>query len=81
MPLLVRVKRRVAAQLGSSALEAEARQTRVCAWLSAILLLGLIANAGLGWWWADPIAALVMAPVIGWEGAEALRGRTCCDAT
>ena len=79
MPLLVRWKRRVAAQLASGALEAEARQTRVCAYLSAITLAGLALNAALGWWWADPAAALAMAPIIGWEGWEALRGRTCCD--
>jgi len=79
MPLLVRAKRRVAATLASGALEAEARQTRLCAYLSAILLLGLGANAGLGWWWADPVAALVMVPFIAWEGWQALTGKTCCD--
>jgi divalent metal cation (Fe/Co/Zn/Cd) transporter len=79
MPLLVRAKRRVAARLRSGALEAEARQTRVCAYLSAILLAGLGLNAALGWWWADPVAGLVMAPIIAWEGWEALSGRTCCD--
>jgi divalent metal cation (Fe/Co/Zn/Cd) transporter len=79
MPLLVRAKRRVAAVLESGALEAEARQTRVCAFLSAILLFGLGANAALGWWWADPIAALAMVPVIAWEGWQALSGKTCCD--
>jgi divalent metal cation (Fe/Co/Zn/Cd) transporter len=79
MPLLVRAKRRVAATLASGALEAEARQTRLCAYLSAILLLGLGANAGLGWWWADPVAALVMVPFIAWEGWQAITGKTCCD--
>ncbi|MBI3637204.1 MAG: cation transporter [Candidatus Rokubacteria bacterium] len=79
MPVLVRAKRRVAARLQSGALEAEARQTRVCAYLSAILLLGLTLNAVVGWWWADPVAALIMAPIIAWEGWEALSGRTCCD--
>ena len=79
MPLLVRAKRRVAATLRSGALEAEARQTRVCAYLSAILLLGLGANAALGWWWADPVAALGMVPVIAWEGWQAVTGKTCCD--
>jgi divalent metal cation (Fe/Co/Zn/Cd) transporter len=78
MPLLARAKRRVAAQLSSSALTAEARQTEICMYLSAILLGGLLLNAILGWWWADPVAALVMAPLIGWEGAQALRGRTVC---
>jgi divalent metal cation (Fe/Co/Zn/Cd) transporter len=78
MPPLVRKKRRVAACLGSGALEAEARQTRVCAYLSGILLAGLGLNAWLGWWWADPVAGLVMVPLIGWEGWQALSGRTCC---
>jgi divalent metal cation (Fe/Co/Zn/Cd) transporter len=78
MPLLVRFKRPIATLLDSGALEAEARQTRVCAWLSAILLAGLGLNAWLGWWWADPIAALGMAPLIAWEGVQAVRGRTCC---
>lgn len=78
MPVLVHFKRPVARRLRSGALEAEARQTRVCACLSAILLGGLSLNAWLGWWWADPAAGLVMAPVIAWEGLEAMRGRTCC---
>lgn len=78
MPLLARAKRRVAAQLSSSALTAEARQTEICMYLSAILLGGLLLNALFGWWWADPVAALVMAPLIGWEGTQALRGRTVC---
>jgi len=78
MPVLARAKRRVAAQLSSSALTAEARQTEICMYLSAILLGGLLLNALLGWWWADPVAALIMAPLIGWEGTQALRGRTVC---
>jgi divalent metal cation (Fe/Co/Zn/Cd) transporter len=78
MPVLARLKRRIASRLGSGALEAEARQTRLCACLSAILLAGLGLNAGLGWWWADPVAALGMVPLIAWEGLEAVRGRTCC---
>lgn len=79
MPLLARAKRRVAAGLGSRALEADSRQTDICAYLSAILLGGLLLNALLGWWWADPVAALVMLPIIAKEGVEALRGETCCD--
>ena len=79
MPLLVHFKRRIARRLGSGALEAEARQTRVCAYLSAILLAGLGLNAWLGWWWADPVAGLLMVPLIAWEGWEAVRGHTCCD--
>jgi divalent metal cation (Fe/Co/Zn/Cd) transporter len=78
MPVLVHYKRRVATRLGSGALEAEARQTRVCAYLSAILLAGLGLNAWLGWWWADPVAGLVMVPLIAWEGWQAITGRTCC---
>jgi len=79
MPVLVHFKRRIASQLGSGALEAEARQTRVCAYLSAILLAGLGLNAWLGWWWADPVAGLLMVPLIAWEGWQALTGKTCCD--
>lgn len=78
MPFLARAKRRVAGQLSSSALTAEARQTEICTWLSAILLGGLLLNALLGWWWADPVAALAMVPLIVWEGLEAVRGRTAC---
>ena len=78
MPLLVRFKRRVASQLGSGALEAETRQTELCAYLSGILLIGLGLNAWVGWWWADPVAGLTMVPLIAWEGLEAIRGRTCC---
>lgn len=78
MPLLARAKRRVAAQLSSRALTAEAKQTELCTYLSAILLAGLLLNAAFGWWWADPVAALVMVPIIGWEGVEAVRGRTVC---
>lgn len=80
MPLLARAKRRVAADLSSRALEADSRQTDICAYLSAILLAGLVLNALYGWWWADPLAALVMVPIIVKEGIEALRGETCCDA-
>lgn len=78
MPLLARAKRRVAAQLSSRALTAEARQTQLCMYLSAILLAGLVLNAVLGWWWADPVAALVMVPIMIWEGVQAVRGRTAC---
>jgi len=78
MPALAHFKRRVATRLGSGALEAETRQTEVCAWLSAILLAGLGLNAWLGWWWADPLAGLAMVPLIAREGWEAVHGRTCC---
>lgn len=79
MPLLARAKRRVAANLNSRAMQADSRQTDICAYLSAILLGGLFLNALLGWWWADPLAALVMVPIIAKEGVEALRGETCCN--
>jgi divalent metal cation (Fe/Co/Zn/Cd) transporter len=82
MPLLARAKRRVAASLGSRAMHADSRQTDICGYLSAILLVGLGANALLGWWWADPAAALAMVPIIGKEGIEAMRGEACrCDKT
>ena len=79
MPLLARAKRRVARGINSGAMFADARQTDFCLYLSAILLGGLLLNALLGWWWADPVAALVMTPIIGKEGVEALQGKTCCD--
>ena len=79
MPLLARAKRRVARQLNSGAMHADSRQTDICAYLSAILLGGLLLNAVLRWWWADPVAALVMVPLIAREGVEALRGKTCCE--
>lgn len=77
MPLLARAKRRVASQIDSDALVADSRQTDICAWLSAILLAGLVLNAVLGWWWSDPLAALFMVPLIAKEGIEALRGERC----
>ena len=80
MPFLARAKRVIAMQLNSGALAAEAKQTLICTRLSAILLGGLILNATLGWWWADPAAALAMVPLIGWEGVEGLRGRSACGA-
>jgi len=78
MPVLARAKRRVAGRIASAALTADARQTEFCTYLSAILLGGLLLNALLGWWWADPVAALVMVPIIAKEGSDALRGKTCC---
>lgn len=79
MPSLSRAKRRVALELGSAAMNADAKQTEFCAYLSAILLAGLLLNAVLGFWWADPAAALIMAPLIAKEGALALRGKRCPD--
>jgi divalent metal cation (Fe/Co/Zn/Cd) transporter len=80
MPLLARAKRRVASALNSGAMRADSRQTDLCAYLSAILLGGLIVNALFGWWSADPVAALIMVPIIVREGIEGLRGETCCDS-
>src|SRR5262245_16007572 len=80
MPLLARAKRRVAASLNSRALVADSRQTDICAYLSAILLGGLLLNALFGWWWADPVAALCMVPMISREGIEAVHARSCCHS-
>ena len=79
MPLLARAKRKLAFQLGSGALAAESKQTSLCAYLSGILLAGLILNAAIGWWWADPVAAVAMVPIIAREGMEGVRGRSTCD--
>ena len=79
MPLLARAKRRVANALASRALSKDATQTDLCAYLSAILLGGLLLNAMFGWWWADPIAALAMSPIIAKEGLEAVRRKERCD--
>jgi len=79
MPLLVRAKRKVARGINSAALMADSKQTELCTYLSAILVGGLLLNALLGWWWADPVAALIMVPIILKEGIEGLRGETCCD--
>ncbi len=73
MPLLAWNKRRVAAKIESRALEADATETIVCAYLSFTLLLGLALNASLGWWWADPVAAMLMLPVLIREGFEAVK--------
>jgi divalent metal cation (Fe/Co/Zn/Cd) transporter len=80
MPLLARAKGRVGRRLGSSATVSEGAQNLVCGYLSVALLLGLSANALLGWWWADPAAALVIAGVAVREGWASWRGDACCDA-
>lgn len=79
MPVLARAKRGIAKEIHSHALEADARQTDICTYLSAILLGGLLLNAVFGWWWADPIAALIMIPIVVKEGIAALRGEACGD--
>ena len=73
MPLLARAKLRTARALGSRALRADAHETIVCAWLSLTTLCGLALHAALGWWWADPLAALAMVPLVVREGLEAVR--------
>lgn len=79
MPLVAWGKLTAAKKIGSAALRAEAKETLACAYLSFALLLGLTANAAAGWWWADPIAALLMTPWLVKEGVEGLSGEECCD--
>jgi divalent metal cation (Fe/Co/Zn/Cd) transporter len=80
MPLLARAKRRVGTRLRSSATVSEAEQNMICAYLSIALLAGLGANALLGWWWADPVAALAIGAVAVREGITSWQGDACCDA-
>jgi divalent metal cation (Fe/Co/Zn/Cd) transporter len=77
MPPLAAAKRRVGTALGSSATASESRQTMLCAYLSGALLVGLVANAIAGWWWADPVAALVIGAVALREARVAWRGDGC----
>jgi len=79
MPLLSQAKRKIGTALNSVAMNADAKQTEFCAYLSGILLGGLLLNAIFGLWWADPVAALVMAPIIANEGIQRLRGEICDD--
>lgn len=79
MPWLARQKRTIASSINSPALAADARQTDFCVYLSAILLVGLLLNAFFGFWWADPLAALLMMPIIAKEGISGLRGESCCN--
>jgi len=81
MPLLSRAKRQVGNMLGSAAMHADARQTEFCTYLSAILLAGLLLNAFFGLWWADPLAAIIMVPIIAKEGVESLKGKVCDDCS
>ena len=80
MPMLARAKRSNGNAMGSATVVADSNQTKLCAYLSAILLAGLILNATAGWWWADPLAALAIAAVALKEGRESWRGEGCCDA-
>ena len=79
MPLIAWGKLRAAQRMGSAALRAEAMETIACAYLSFALLLGLLANAAFGWWWADPTAAVLMVPWLVREGVEGIRGEGCAD--
>ncbi len=79
MPVLALAKRRTATALGSPTLRADAAETMLCVWLSVVLLGGLLLNATVGWWWADPIAALVIAGLAAKEGLEGWRGDSCDD--
>lgn len=81
MPLLVWAKRRTGRELGSATVVADSVQTLLCTYLSGILLVGLVLNAWLGWSWADPLAALVIAAVAVREGVEAWRGEQCDDCS
>jgi divalent metal cation (Fe/Co/Zn/Cd) transporter len=76
MPILARAKLRLADSLGSKALRADSYETIACAWLSATTLAGLALNALFRWWWADPVAALAIVPLIVREGLEGLRGES-----
>ena len=77
MPLLATAKRRVGRKLGSAATVSEAAQNQICAYLSVALLVGLLANALAGWWWADPAAALVIAAIAAKEGWVSWKGESC----
>jgi divalent metal cation (Fe/Co/Zn/Cd) transporter len=79
MSLLSRAKRKVGRALGSAAMHADAKQTEFCTYLSAILLAGLLLNTLFGLWWADPVAALIMVPIIAKEGIEGLQGKACVE--
>jgi divalent metal cation (Fe/Co/Zn/Cd) transporter len=79
MPLLAAAKRKVGNKLHSAATVKEASQTTLCAYLSVALLVGLLANAIAGWWWADPLAAFVIAAIALREGQETWRGEGCCE--
>lgn len=81
MPFLSWAQRRTGEALGSNAVVADSTQTLLCTYLSAVLLLGLVLNATLGWHWADPVAGLVIAVVAVKEGRDAWRGEGCCTPT
>lgn len=78
MPVLSWAERRAGRELGSGSAVADSKQTLLCTYLSAVLLVGLALNGLFGWWWADPVAALVIAAVAVQEGRDAWRGDACC---
>ena len=78
MPLLSRAKKKIGSSLSSAAMRADAKQSDFCVYLSVILLIGLLLNAGLNWWWTDPVAALIMVPIIAKEGIDGIKAKTCC---
>lgn len=78
MPIMSWAQRRTGRELGSGSVVADSKQTLLCTYLSAVLLVGLVANAAVGWSWADPVAGLVIAFVALREGREAWRGDACC---
>lgn len=78
MPLLGRAKNRLGERLGSAATSGEGAQNLICAYLAAAVLMGLLANTILGWWWLDPVVALGIALLAVWEGIESWRGEGCC---
>ncbi|MDT0489525.1 cation transporter [Streptomyces griseus] len=78
MPFLSTAQRRAGRELGSASAVADSKQTLLCTYLSAVLLVGLLLNALLGWSWADPVAALVIAVIAVKEGRDAWQGRGCC---
>ncbi|WP_329791655.1 cation transporter [Lentzea sp. DG1S-22] len=78
MPGLSHAQRKAGRELGSASAVADSKQTLLCTYLSAVLLVGLVVNSVFGWWWADPVAALVIAAVAVREGREAWRGHHCC---
>ncbi|MFE4369739.1 cation transporter [Streptomyces sp. NPDC056835] len=81
MPFLSAAQRKAGRELGSASAVADSKQTLLCTYLSAVLLVGLLANLLLGWSWADPIAALVIAAIAVKEGRDAWQGKGCCAPT
>lgn len=79
MPALAMAKRRTGRRLGNPVVIADSTETALCSYLSVVLLVGLVLNASVGWWWADTLASLVIAALAVREGRESLRGELCCE--